>query len=362
MISPAHPVSLILSVEEQDAVIQLRDEPQDGALCATVCVWRKGAVLRRAPLATLEELHLYGRVDLLRPVLNTLLAAGVDIRWFSLAGRYQGMIESVYSRAFLRHHGQYRLLNDPARRLQLAVDVVTGKLENQRGLLLLRQRHLRSPEIAAALARMRAMQMTLAEAQTLDAVRGAEGMGAAIYFSAFPHLLSNPAFAWGGRTRRPPRDPINACLSFGYAMLLVQVEQALYMAGVDPFVGALHTAERGAADLALDLTEEFRPLVDRIVLTLINRRELAPVDFVPAGAGGDMDENGAVIEGATWMGDTGRPVFFRAWEQELDRRLYQDTGATPPTVRGLIRYQAHQLRRLFAGEIARYVPAVLSPM
>ena len=108
-------------------------------------------------------------------------------------------------------------------------------------------------------------------------MRGAEGAGSAGYFSGFGAAIVNPDFAFTGRNRRPPRDPVNACLSFGYALLTAMVTNIAERVGLDPMVGALHDLDYGRPSLALDLIEEWRPvLVDSVVLRLVNRRQITP--------------------------------------------------------------------------------------
>ncbi|HQU47460.1 MAG TPA: CRISPR-associated endonuclease Cas1, partial [Pirellulales bacterium] len=114
---------------------------------------------------------------------------------------------------------------------------------------------------------------------SLDRLRGLEGQGAALYFSQFGKLLRVPQFDFTHRNRRPPRDPVNACLSFGYAVLGSLVESQAQRCGLDPTLGFLHQAAYGRPSLALDVLEEFRPLVDGLVLRLLNRRQLGPNDF-----------------------------------------------------------------------------------
>jgi CRISPR-associated protein Cas1 len=202
----------------------------------------------------------------------------------------------------LLRRAQYRASDDPAAAAALARSIVIGKVFNQRGVL---QRALRdhgealpAPAEAAlseGVARLARVLRRLDMALPLEAVRGAEGEAAQAYFAAFPHLLrGDPAFGFPGRVRRPPTDPVNALLSFVYVLLTHDARSALESVGLDPAVGFLHRDRPGRPSLALDLSEEFRAwLADRLVLTLVNRRQLAPGDF-------EMRPGGAVVmrEGA----------------------------------------------------------------
>jgi CRISPR-associated protein Cas1 len=151
---------------------------------------------------------------------------------------YRGRLVAAESRAGERRMAQYALLHDPTRRLTLARSIVVGKLQNQRRLLLRRQQTLRDEVIADALAALRVSAQTANTAPDLDALRGVEGYGARVYFEGLARAIINPSFTFTGRNRNPPRDPVNACLSFGYALAQVQVEHAARASGLDPYLGA----------------------------------------------------------------------------------------------------------------------------
>jgi len=199
--------------------------------------------------------------------------------------------------------------DDPARSLELARAMVVGKVANARGFLLHARRdatEARKPAFAQVCERLALHLRALSRATSVDEVRGLEGMAARDYFSVFSLLVKRheEAFRFGGRSRRPPRDRINALLSFGYALLMQDCAAALAGVGMDPAVGFLHEERPGRLSLALDLMEEFRvPLVDRFVLSLVNRGQLAPEDFLE-------EPNGA------WrLTDAGRKTFLTAWQE-----------------------------------------------
>jgi len=239
----------------------------------------------------------------------------------------------------------------------LAREIVRGKLLNQRAMLFTRQRHLKDEAVAGALSALRAAAGRLDHVTDIDALRGHEGMGAQRYFSVFPRALANPAFRFEGRNRYPPRDPVNACLSFGYTLLLTRCESAVRIAGLDPYAGSLHEADRGAPALALDLMEEFRPWVDRTVLSLINRGQLGPEDFrtPPEDELGERADN-AGADQAVYLNRVAREILLRAWQGTLAAHATHPIRGDRWVLHDLIGEQATQLARVFEGRQQTYQP------
>ena len=181
----------------------------------------------------------------------------------------------------------------------------------------------------------------------LEALRGAEGEAAALYFSVFGHLVrhEDPACSWSGRSRRPPLDAVNALLSFFYTLLTHDCRSAAEAVGLDPAVGFLHRDRPGRPSLALDLMEELRPIfADRLALSMINRRQLSPGDF-------ERCEGGAVT-----LTDDARKRVLGAWqERKREERLHSFLGEKAPL--GLVPYlQAQMLSRHLRGDLDAYPP------
>ena len=188
---------------------------------------------------------------------------------------------------------QHRAADDEARSLSIARAMVIGKVANTRQFLLHARRDAatdeRRAEIGGACERLALHLRSLTTAATVESVRGFEGIAAKDYFGVFGLLVkrNEEAFAFNGRNRRPPRDRINALLSFGYALLMQDCASAAAGIGLDPAVGFLHEDRPGRLCLALDLMEELRvPVVDRLMLSLVNRGQLGADDFVEESAGG----------------------------------------------------------------------------
>lgn len=236
----------------------------------------------RAPLHMLEGLVGFGRAGTSPALLAACAEAGIAVSFCDPNGRFLARIEGARSGNVLLRRAQFRASEDPARAVVIVRAVVAAKAANQRAVL---RRALRdhaealSPDDAgkleAAQARLGDVARRTLVTETVDALRGLEGEAAAVYFAAFPPLVrvDDAAFAFGGRSRRPPLDRINALLSFLYAMLGHDCRSALEAHGLDPQVGFLHADRPGRASLALDLMEELRPVVaDRLALSLVNRR------------------------------------------------------------------------------------------
>lgn len=341
----------LLALVEQDCELSARN--------GAIVVLRRGVAVRTVPAHEVDEVHLYGGADLTIAGRNFLLARGIDTLFVTLDGRVRGRLVGWESSQADRRLAQYRLLSDEPRALVLGRAFIAGKLTNQRALLLARQRHLRHEGIADTLVWLRGALHRLGTAGDLETVRGIEGMGANRYFDCFGALITNAAFGWSGRNRRPPRDPVNACLSYGYTLLCARAEQALRLAGLDPSLGVVHGLSRGAPSFALDFAEAFRPLVDALVLSLLNRRQLGPEDFAPPEPGNDLTDLGEVEAGAVYLGPVGRKVFLRAWSQRLAERSPHPVLEGDWSLAGLFTSQAQQLRRVVEGEAAAFVPALV---
>lgn len=255
----------------------------------------EGQELGRAPLHMLSGLVCFGRAGASPAALAACAGAGICVSLLDPNGRFLARVEGTRSGNVLLRRGQYRLADDPARGISVVRGIVAAKAANQRAVI---RRALR--DHGEALSALACEALTGAEMRLTDiarralqgtevaVLRGVEGEAAQVYFSIFAHLIRADGFGFTTRSRRPPLDPVNALLSFLYAMLGHDCRSALESVGLDPQVGFLHADKPGRASLALDLMEEFRPvLADRLALSLINRRQLTVKDFI-------VEDGGAV--------------------------------------------------------------------
>jgi len=316
--------------------------------CLVVRVAREERL--RLPVHTLGGVVCFGRVSCSPPLMGFCAEQGVAVSFLSLHGRFLARIVGPASGNVLLRREQYRWADDvDGRAARVARAMVAGKVAGARSVLL---RSVRDhPEKVDGLALTDAARRL---AQGLEAlrgdlplgrVRGEEGDAARLYFGVFDHLITEQkdAFAFRGRNRRPPRDPTNALLSFVYALLLHDCRSALEAVGLDPAVGFLHRDRPGRPGLALDVMEEFRPVIaDRLVLSLINRRQVGPKGF-------RVGETGAVE-----MDDATRKTVLVAYQKRKQDETTHPFLGDRTTVGLLPHLQAMLLARHIRGDLDAY--------
>lgn len=300
----------------------------------------KGEELRKLPGQSVRAIYCYGAVQITAQAIETCLELGIDVSYFSPAGRFLGLLRGLPASGVDARRGQYRLFELPGVRLQLAREVTRAKIHNQRVMLM---RNGDVPERVLQL--LAGLRDATESARDLTALLGIEGNAAAIYFEEFDSMLKQREgwkFDWRGRNRRPPRDPVNALLSLGYSMLAKELTGVCHAVGLDPFLGFMHQPRYGRPALALDLMEEFRPLVaDSVVISLINRGELGPEDFMRSANG-------------TFLTDRGRKPFWEAWFRRLDTEVSHPEFSYRMAYRRMLEVQARQLWRFVRGEALTY--------
>ncbi len=254
-----------------------------------VVVEADGIERGRVPVHLLGAIVCLGAVGVTPALVGWCLQRGVALTLLSRAGRFLGRIEGPQTGNVLLRRAQHAATSNKEAAARVAGAIVAAKAMNQRAVL---RRCIRdygeamAPEqramLAAAESRLLSCGQHAVAASSVDAVRGREGEAAAAYFECFPLLVrrDEPEFVFAGRTRRPPLDATNALLSFLYVLVVHDCRAALETVGLDSQMGFLHTDRPGRASLALDMAEEFRaPLADRVVLTLLNRKQVQPSDF-----------------------------------------------------------------------------------
>ncbi len=314
----------------------------------------KGQELARAPLHMLAGIVCVGNVSMSPALMGHCAAQGLTITFLSVNGRFQARVEGPVSGNVLLRRQQYRLAEGNAG-ADIVSCVLLGKIHNQRAVVRRALRDHREgmiPDAVGALDRVerrlgRLLDSVQAELQTIDVLRGIEGEAAQCYFSVFGHLIRSDedAFQFGGRSRRPPRDAANAVLSFLYTVLTHDCRSALESVGLDPAVGFLHRDRPGRPSLALDLAEEFRPvLADRVALTLINRRQLKAADF-------RFFDGGGVL-----LSDEARKNVLVAYQERKSEELRHPFLDEPTTAGLLPLLQAQLLARHIRGDVDAYPP------
>lgn len=261
------------------------------------------------PFHLLEGIVLFGYRGLSAPLLGACAERGISVSLLDANGRFLARLEGPISGNVLLRRGQYRRSDDEGVALEVAKRFVEAKIVNERRVL---ERYRRdypdevNQALVGAIEGLRRQAAAVSLASTVDQLRGVEGDAAHGYFSVFDQMIrvDEPSLHFGGRSRRPPRDVINALLSFFYSMLSRDIASACETVGLDPQVGFFHRDRPGRASMALDLIEELRaPYVDRFVLSLVNRRQVAAGDFMKG-------EDGGVV-----LSDDARKAVLGLWQK-----------------------------------------------
>lgn len=308
----------------------------------------------RVPLHHLQAVVCFGHVGMSAPLMHRLAEGGIALVLLDDHGRFKARLEGATSGNVLLRQAQHRAAADPAFALELSRRIVAGKLKNQRHVLLRGARDAKAEADRARLDRaakdLAASIRSLPAAASADAVRGVEGEAARTYFEALAWLVrpdARDSFVMNGRSRRPPTDRMNALLSFLYSMWMNDCRSACEACGLDPQVGVLHAVRPGRAALALDLMEEFRPLADRLALTLVNRAQIGADGF-------DLREGGAVL-----LSPETRKDVVTAFQQRKQDPLTHPLLAEPVPLGLVPLVQARLLARHLRGDMPAYTPFVM---
>ena len=298
-----------------------------------------------ARLGEVSQLVLMGNVYVTTPTLHELMRREIPITWQSYGGWFLGHSMGVGNSNVELRTAQYRTSFDESACLRLAKGWVMAKIKNSR--VLLRRNWIDKEEAMTVLHALKLLSKKAGSARDIESLLGVEGAAAAHYFQAFPNMLkmsgdSELRFSMEGRNRRPPTDPVNALLSFGYSMLTRSFVVALSAVGFDPFRGFFHQPRYGRPALALDMMEPFRSLiVDSCVITAINNGEIDKSDFIETPIGVNLT-------------DKGRKRFIAIFERRLDREVTHPIFGYTVEYRRLFEMQARLLARFLLGEIPEY--------
>lgn len=312
-----------------------------------------GEKILQVPLHHLGGVMLFGNAMMSAQAMHRCARDGRQVSLMDYAGRFQARIVGPVCGNVLLRQAQYEAHRDEAKSRDIARFFVAGKVKNMLQAVGRAAREVKDAADADTLrvcaASLAALLQSLPAQATTDAVRGIEGQAAALYFAVFGLMIAAPAdeFSFRTRTRRPPRDRVNALLSFVYALLTTDCTAACEGVGLDPQFGFLHVLRPGRPSLALDLMEEFRPcLADRVVLTLINRRQIRPQHF-------EQRENAGE---SVLLTEAGRKIVLAAYQtrkqEEVPHALLKEKAPF-----GLLPHlQARLLARHLRGDLENYLP------
>lgn len=294
-------------------------------------VAKDDAVLLEIPCLKIDTILIYGNVQITTQALVKMLDHGIEVALLSRSGRLRGQVTPVKAKNIVLRMRQYEMSQSESFCLSFARAVVAAKIASSAAVLWRFQKNHPEALTDADVNEVERAAESLEAMSTLDSLRGLEGTAAARYFRCLGRMAP-PDIGFENRNRRPPRDPLNALLSFGYVLVGNEIQALLDAMGFDPYLGFFHQIDYGRPSLALDLLEEFRaPLVDRFSLRLLNLGTLSHASFTPTPEGGVILEREALKR------------YFTAYEKELTQPIALD-GETA-SFRDLFRRQGERLAR-----------------
>ena len=313
----------------------------------------KQKTILKVRINDLHHVALFGRVGISTPAIQTLCEKDIPITYFSMGGWFYGMTRGHGLKNVFTRIEQFRQADDPRICLNLARNFIHGKIRNQRTFL--RRNHLELP--SNVLQKLKYAARNCFDAESAEELLGIEGAAALTYFQNFAGMIKvgkEPgesktdqmmfSFDFTRRNRRPPKDAVNALLSLGYSLLARNCTIAAYAVGFDPYIGFYHQPRFGRPALALDLMEEFRPVIaDSVVLTLLNNRVLGENHFVRAGDSVNLTA-------------AGRRIFFEYYEKRLSTTIIHPVFDYKVSYRRAIELQFRLLAKTLTGEIDAYIP------
>ncbi len=306
-------------------------------------VWLKDRKVGECRIFETSHVAIFGNVQVTTQALQEMCSRGIPLTLFSTGGWYYGTALGMPHKNVELRRAQYRTAEDGGRCLSLAQETIAAKIDNSRTMLM-RNHPTLAPEIPLD---MKRHAQAARKADSFAELLGIEGMAAKTYFASFSGMLKEGngdpwRFDFNGRNRRPPLDPVNAMLSYAYSLLVKDITVTLHAVGFDPYLGFYHAIRYGKPALALDLMEEFRPIIaDSVVLWTVNNRVLVPGDFIRRGHG-------------VAMTPAARRKFITAYERRMDSLVTHPIFGYRISYRRVLEVQARLLGRHLLGEIPQY--------
>jgi CRISPR-associated protein Cas1 len=312
----------------------------------TIVIKNGDTRLGQFPALAIGNILCFGQISVSPFLMGYCGEQGIGLSFFTEFGRFLARVQGRQTGNVLLRRAQYRWADDSEKSVSVARVMVAAKIANSRSVLLRELRnHGANSLLKAAATRLASSLRRARNARSVDEAMGIEGDAAHAYFSVFNELLRGSGFAFGGRVRRPPTDSVNALLSFVYSLITQECASALQGVGLDPYVGFLHQDRPGRVSLALDILEEFRASwADRFVLTLINRRQVQPNDFVTEASG------------AVRMTEDTRKNLLVAYQERKQVEIMHPYVEEQIPIGMLPHCQAMLLARHIRGDIQHYPP------
>ncbi len=305
-------------------------------------IWSREGKQSEPKLREISQLSLYGGVEITTPALVELMQRGIPVIHYTHGGWFQGIcLGTTHKNVELRMH-QFQCAMNPDRSTALARKAVAGKIKNCRTMM---RRNLQKSN-SNSLSLLAKLAAEAEEASSLDSLLGIEGAAAECYFSHFAEMLKEGGrdFSFKVRNRRPPKDPVNSVLSYLYAILVKDLFVTLLAVGFDPYLGFYHRPRYGRPALALDMMEEFRPIIaDSVAITLFNNEELTEKDFIKSQAGVTLTANG-------------KKSIVGGYERRMGTEIAHPLFGYKVSYRRILEVQSRLLARVMSGEIGEYPP------
>lgn len=301
------------------------------------------------PLIKVDGVVVLGQATVSPAVVMELLSRHIPLSFLTKNGKYLGRLEPEMTKNIFVRSAQWKAAGKSEQALNAVKGFVRGKLKNYRHILLRRQRENSELDFELSLKKIEGAIAPINSTNNIDSLRGLEGAGSAAYFGCFNQLIKGSDFTFEARRRRPPTDPVNSLLSLGYALLRHDVQSAVNIVGFDPYLGYLHYQHYGRPSLALDLMEEFRPLVvDNMVLSVLNKGLLTTADFTAE-----------PISGAVSLSKEGLKIFLRAYEQKKQTQFKHPVIQRKCSYQEAFEIQGRLLAKYLMGETDKYPPLIL---
>ena len=326
-------------ITEQYTILKKEDE--------RIKLYKGKELLVEIPIIKINAVIVFGEVTVTASTLKLLADNNITISYFTIYGKFISRFECDFKKNVVVRLNQYQKhIEEDTESLSIAKMFIKGKIKNSRTVLMKNLRGKESEKSKAVISELNILEKKISETTNLDSLRGLEGRSAAIYFSVFDEMIKGTEFKFSGRNKRPPRDPVNAMLSFGYSLLANEMSSALSSIGIDSYLGFLHRLRYGRTSLALDLMEEFRSaFVDRLVLNIINNKILNSDDF----------EN---TLGEVKMSKKAIKKFLGAYEAKKNDTIMHPTFKYKTTYQQCFHLQARILSKTIMNEM-EYVPFLI---
>ena len=354
--TPLPPVRRLVPARDDEKPLYLNTQGLRVGISGGVLQVRdKDQVVEEIRLMDVNQVNIFGNIQITTQAIQSLCQEDIPIAWFSMGGWFYGLTRGHSLKNVFLRRNQFRLADVPWACLKIARALVSGKIQNQRTLL--QRNHIEPPR--HVLSALKSLAQQARTADSLETLRGIEGMAGHLYFAHFSGMLKTDelwenagkgslpfTFHFTHRNRRPPRDPVNALLSLAYSLLAKDLTITAWAVGFDPYIGFYHQPRFGRAALALDLMEPFRPIIaDSAVLIAINNRMITPDDFIQVGP-------------SVALKPEGRKRFLRAYEQRMDTLATHPRFDYRVSYRRMLEIQTRLLARYINGEIPQYTAFV----